>query len=64
MIESGFWIFLLEAALAGGLFIGLIWWVMRGPSKAERERFERAQKIQDAGVIRSVEPKDRTDSTQ
>lgn len=52
MIESGFWIFIVEALVAGALFVGLIVWVMRGPSRRDRERFERAQRIQDNGQIR------------
>lgn len=59
MIESGFWIFIAEAALAGVLFVGLIVWVIRGPSKRDRERFEQAQRIQDAGVVRPTDERDR-----
>ena len=36
MIESGMWIFLVEAAAAGGLFIGLIWWVVKGTGARDR----------------------------
>jgi|GEM_PF-4402817 len=52
MIDGGFWIFIVEALVAGALFVGLIIWVMRGPSKADRERFEKARRIQDNGKIR------------
>lgn len=55
MIESGFWIFIVEAFVAGALFVGLILWVMRGPSKRDRERFEQATRIQDGGEVRSRE---------
>ncbi|MEO7255732.1 MAG: hypothetical protein ABIZ83_15975 [Casimicrobium sp.] len=37
MIESGMWIFLVEAAVAGGLFIGLIWWVVKGTAARDRK---------------------------
>jgi len=37
MIESGFWIFLVEAAVAGSLFAGLIWWVVRGTGDRDRK---------------------------
>lgn len=40
MIESGFWIFLVEAAAAGGLFIGLIWWIVGGTAERDRKRQE------------------------
>ncbi len=40
MIESGFWIFLVEAAVAGGLFIGLIWWIVGGTAERDRKRQE------------------------
>ncbi|MFN3628660.1 MAG: hypothetical protein ACK4XK_01180 [Casimicrobiaceae bacterium] len=54
MIESGFWIFIVEAIVAGALFVGLILWVMRGPSKRDRERFEQARAIQSEGRIDPV----------
>ena len=38
MIESGMWIFLVEAVVAGCLFIGLIWWVVRGTGDRDRKR--------------------------
>ncbi len=37
MIESGMWIFLVEAAVAGSLFIGLIWWVVKGTGERDRK---------------------------
>lgn len=55
MIESGFWIFIVEAFVVGALFVGLILWVMRGPSRRDRERFEQARRIQDNGEVRSRE---------
>ncbi|TAG72731.1 MAG: hypothetical protein EAZ24_12215 [Burkholderiales bacterium] len=55
MLESGFWIFIVEAAVAGGLFVGLIWWVMKGTSAKDRAKMEEARrkaKVQDGGEIR------------
>lgn len=40
MIESGMWIFLVEAVAAGCLFVGLIWWVVRGTGDRDRKRRE------------------------
>ena len=40
MIESGMWIFLVEAVTAGCLFTGLIWWVVRGTGDRDRKRRE------------------------
>ena len=37
MIESGMWIFLVEAVAAGCLFIGLIWWVVKGTGERDRK---------------------------
>ncbi len=37
MIESGFWIFLVEGAAAGALFIGLIWWIVSGTGERDRK---------------------------
>lgn len=37
MIESGMWIFLVEAAAAGCLFVGLIWWVVKGTGERDRK---------------------------
>ena len=37
MIESGMWIFLVEAAAAGSLFVGLIWWVVKGTGERDRK---------------------------
>jgi hypothetical protein len=60
MIESGFWIFLVEGAVAGLLFLALIWWVVSGTKKRDDERLRNATKIQDTGEIidRSGEKKD------
>ena len=55
MLESGFWIFIVEAVVAGGLFVGLIWWVMKGTSAKDRAKMEEARrraKVQDGGEIR------------
>jgi hypothetical protein len=55
MLESGFWIFIVEAVAAGGLFVGLIWWVMKGTSAKDRAKMEEARrkaKVQDGGEIR------------
>ncbi len=46
MIESGMWIFLVEAAAAGGLFIGLIWWVVKGTGERDRKLKEFDEKAQ------------------
>jgi hypothetical protein len=51
MIESGFWIFLVEGIVAGVLFIGLIWWVVGGTKKRDEERLRNASKIQEGGEI-------------
>lgn len=51
MIESGFWIFLVEAAAAGGLFIGLIWWIVGGTAERDRKRQE-----YDAAARKAAEP--------
>lgn len=45
MIESGFWIFLVEAGLAACLFAGLIWWVVRGTGERDRKRREASEKL-------------------
>ena len=37
MIESGMWIFLVEAVAAGCLFIGLTWWVVKGTGERDRK---------------------------
>jgi hypothetical protein len=58
MIESGFWIFLVEAAVAAALFIGLIIWVMRGPSESQKRRYENARKVQHQGEIKTIRPED------
>lgn len=44
MIESGFWIFIVEAVVAGGLFAALIGWVMKGTSAKDRAKLEAARK--------------------
>jgi hypothetical protein len=55
MIESGFWIFIVEAVVAGLLFAGLIWWVVKGTSAKDRAKMEEARKnakVQDNGEVR------------
>jgi hypothetical protein len=55
MIESGFWIFIVEAVIAGALFAGLIWWVVKGTSAKDRAKMEEARrkaKVQDNGEVR------------
>lgn len=44
MIESGFWIFLVETLSAGVLFIALIWWVVKGTSAKDRAKMDEARK--------------------
>ncbi len=54
MIQSGFWIFIVEALVAGGLFAGLIIWVVKGTSAKDRAKMEAARrnaKVQDNGVV-------------
>lgn len=51
MIESGMWIFLLEAVVAGCLFIGLIWWVVRGTGDRDRKRREFDEKARNDAEI-------------
>jgi hypothetical protein len=45
MIESGFWIFLVEAGAAGLLFTGLIWWVVKGTGDRDRKLREADEKL-------------------
>jgi hypothetical protein len=55
MIESGFWIFIVEAVVAGLLFAGLVWWIVKGTSAKDRAKMEEARrnaKVQDSGEIR------------
>jgi hypothetical protein len=62
MIESGFWIFIVEAVVAGLLFAGLIWWVVKGTSAKDRAKMEEARKnakVQDKGEIRDSASADR-----
>jgi hypothetical protein len=53
MIESGFWIFIVEAVVAGTLFVGLIWWVMKGTSAKDRAKMEAARK---AAKVQGTDP--------
>ena len=45
MIESGFWIFLVEAGVAGSLFAALIWWVVKGTGDRDRMLREADEKL-------------------
>jgi hypothetical protein len=56
MIESGFWIFLVEGAVAGALFIALIWWVVGGTKKRDEARLRQATKIQENGDVVDSKP--------
>lgn len=40
MIESGFWIFLVETLGIGCMFAALIWWVVRGSDSRHRKLVE------------------------
>lgn len=40
MIESGFWIFLVETLGIGCMFVALIWWVVRGSDSRHRKLAE------------------------
>lgn len=55
MIESGFWIFLVEAAVAGGLFIGLIWWIVSGTGERDRKLREYDQAARSAAAAQKKE---------
>jgi len=48
MIESGFWIFLVEAGAAAILFGGLIWWVVSGTGDRDRKLREADEKLRKA----------------
>ena len=39
------WIFLVEAAAAGCLFVGLIWWVVKGTGERDRKLKEFDDKV-------------------
>ena len=56
MIESGFWIFLVEAGAAGLLFAGLIWWVVRGTGDRDRRLREADEKLRKAADAKSTRP--------
>ncbi len=44
MIESGFWIFIVEAVVAAVLFTALIVWVVKGTSAKDRAKMEEARR--------------------
>ena len=56
MIESGFWIFLVEAGAAGLLFAGLIWWVVRGTGDRDRKLREADEKLRQEADEKSTRP--------
>jgi hypothetical protein len=58
MLESGFWLFIVEGLAVGALFVALIWWVVKGTSAKDRAKMEEARrnaKIQDNGEVRESE---------
>lgn len=55
MIESGFWIFLVEAGVAGSLFAALIWWVVRGTGERDRKLREADEKLREEAERKSSE---------
>jgi hypothetical protein len=44
VIESGFWLFIVEGLVAGLLFAGLIYWVLKGTSAKDRAKMEEARR--------------------
>ena len=56
MVESGFWIFLVEAGVAGLLFTGLIWWVVRGTGDRDRKLREADEKLRADAEAKSRQP--------
>ena len=59
MIKSGMWIFLVEAAAAGCLFVGLIWWVVKGTGERDRklkEFDEKARKDVETAANKATNP--------
>jgi hypothetical protein len=55
VIESGFWLFIVEGLVAGLLFAGLIYWVLKGTSAKDRAKMEEARRnarVQDNGEVR------------
>ena len=56
MIKSGFWIFLVEAGVAGLLFTGLIWWVVSGTGERDRKLREADEKLRKDAEEKSREP--------
>jgi hypothetical protein len=58
VIESGFWLFIVEGLVAGILFAALIWWVLKGTSAKDRAKMEEARrkaKVQDNGEMKPPE---------
>ena len=56
MIESGFWIFLVEAGAVGSLFAGLVWWVVRGTGDRDRKLREADEKLRKEAEAKSTKP--------
>lgn len=56
MIESGFWIFLVEAGAAGLLFTALIWWVVKGTGDRDRKLREADEKLRNEAAAKSDQP--------
>ncbi len=56
MIESGFWIFLVEAGAVGCLFAGLVWWVVRGTGERDRKLREADEKLRKEAEAKSTKP--------
>lgn len=56
MVESGFWIFLVEAGVAGLLFTGLIWWVVSGTGERDRKLREADEKLRAEAEAKSRQP--------
>ena len=56
MIESGFWIFLVEAGAAACLFGGLIWWVVKGTGDRDRKLREADEKLRKAAEAAAETP--------
>jgi hypothetical protein len=60
VISSGFWLFIVEGLVAGVLFAGLIWWVLKGTSAKDRAKMEEARRnarVQDNGEIKPPDAK-------
>jgi hypothetical protein len=56
MIESGFWIFLVEAGVAACLFGGLIWWVVKGTGDRDQKLREADERLRKEAEERARKP--------